>query len=85
LNFISKGLGIKNLLQVLLGTTTELSEIEKRNLDSNTELWKAESKYIKLEPCSTIYINNPVGSAVNKISMIKSVLPFSVTFRIYYY
>ena len=31
----------------------ELSEIARRNLDSNTELWKAESKYIRLEPGET--------------------------------
>lgn len=31
----------------------ELSEVARRNLESNTELWKAESKYISLEPGET--------------------------------
>jgi hypothetical protein len=34
----------------------ELSETAKQNLNSNTELWKAESKYIKLEPDETIVL-----------------------------
>jgi len=34
----------------------ELSETAKRNLSSNTELWKAESKYIKLEPDESIVL-----------------------------
>ena len=38
----------------------ELSEIAKQNLDSNTELWKAESKYIRLEPGETVVLQfNP--------------------------
>jgi hypothetical protein len=34
----------------------DLSEIAKSKLESNTELWKAESKYIKLELDETIVL-----------------------------
>jgi hypothetical protein len=34
----------------------ELSEIAKSKLNSNAELWKAESKYIKLEQDETIVL-----------------------------
>ena len=37
-------------------TKSELSDTAKGNLDSNTELWKAESKYIKLEPDDSIIL-----------------------------
>lgn len=41
-------------------TSNQISEIAKQNLDSNTELWKAESKYIRLEPGETVVLQfNP--------------------------
>lgn len=35
------------------GQVQELSEAAKRNLENNTELWRAESQYVKLEDGET--------------------------------
>jgi hypothetical protein len=43
-------------LRQMANQNQELSEIARKNLDSNVELWKAESKYIKLEPGETIVL-----------------------------
>jgi phosphoribosyl-ATP pyrophosphohydrolase len=41
-------------------TNQEMSEIARKNLESNTELWKAESIYIRLEPGETVVLHfNP--------------------------
>jgi hypothetical protein len=37
-------------------TTEQISEEARKNLESNTELWKAESKYIRLEPDETVVL-----------------------------
>jgi hypothetical protein len=41
-------------------TTQQISEAARKNLESNKELWKSESKYIKLEAEETVVLQfNP--------------------------
>jgi hypothetical protein len=37
-------------------TTQQISETARKNLESNKELWKSESKYIKLEADETVIL-----------------------------
>ena len=40
----------------MITQSTEISEAARKNLESNKELWKSESKYIKLEAGETVIL-----------------------------